>query len=413
MRNEKGRSKRMVNPAEQFNNGMSFYEQGQFLEAQQAFELVLVECPTAAEAELNLGNTFFLQNQLETAEAHWLKAIEMDATVSKAYYNLGNLYFQKGDIDRAYYYWFMFSKVDPTHALVLYNLGLVCEQLKMMHKSYEFFKRFLALQPYGPEAVALQNRMKEAQPLVENNLKVAEYNLKAGNIDKALAAYEQSQLCLPMNHFAYQHFGSLLYRRARWKEAAHWYEQALIEIPRHYGILINLGIVYERLDDPLQALWSYHMAQYYGREQVSRELAKPLHRLYPLLDNESFMQQSMDRIQKGMQEYRLIETDQVAQRLNRLVLDRAPKYNTYMLPIMHQVKMFSSPQHRQIDMWEVEAAELIKQGNYEEALNLYKQCLAMGARYVDARDMQKKVEEMEVKTREAKLLALKDSAIAS
>ena len=402
----------MSNPAHEFNNGMSLYEEGQFQQAQQAFELVLVECPTAAEAELNLGNTLFLQQKPDEAEIHWLKAVEMDATVCKAYYNLGNLYFQRDDMERAYYYWVMFSKIDPTHALVLYNLGLLCEKANLLNKSYDYFKRFLTLCPYGPEAVALQMRMKQAQPLVENNLKVAEYNLRAGQIEKSIKAYQESIVCLPLNHHAYQHFASLLYRSGRWAEAAHWYELALVEVPRHYGMLINLGILYENLNDPLQALWCYHLALYYGREQVTQVLGKPLNRLYPLLNDEAFIQQCIDRINTAKKAFNLLDTEQLTQRLNRLVLDRAPQYNPMLVSLVHEVKLFSSPQQRQVEFWKSSAEASIAAGNFEEALATYKQCMALGARYVDTRDMRKQIEDLENKIEGAKLAAATAAATA-
>ena len=77
--------------------GVSYYEQGAYFEAMQAFEKALEEDPGLADAHLYIGNIHARQNRHAAAIDAYEKAVDADAEFAEAYNNLGSMY---ANVDR-------------------------------------------------------------------------------------------------------------------------------------------------------------------------------------------------------------------------------------------------------------------------------------------------------------------------
>ncbi|MCY4546631.1 MAG: tetratricopeptide repeat protein [Gemmatimonadetes bacterium] len=72
--------------------GVTYYEQGAYFEAMQAFEKALEEDPGLADAHLYIGNIHARQNRHAAAIDAYEKAVDADAEFAEAYNNLGSMY---------------------------------------------------------------------------------------------------------------------------------------------------------------------------------------------------------------------------------------------------------------------------------------------------------------------------------
>lgn len=77
--------------------GLTYYDQGAYAEAMQAFEQALAEDPGLAEAHLYIGNIHALQDRHAEAIEAYETAISVDGQFFEAYNNLGSMY---ADMDR-------------------------------------------------------------------------------------------------------------------------------------------------------------------------------------------------------------------------------------------------------------------------------------------------------------------------
>ena len=77
--------------------GVTYYEQGAYFEAMQAFEKALEEDSGLADAHLYIGNIHARQNRHAAAIDAYEKAVDADAEFAEAYNNLGSMY---ANVDR-------------------------------------------------------------------------------------------------------------------------------------------------------------------------------------------------------------------------------------------------------------------------------------------------------------------------
>ncbi len=105
---------------------MTLYMNGQWQEAEQAFEKLLGEFPDNAFIMLNLAQVYYSLGRLDEAIEMNKKALEANPELGIAYYRLGVCYFRAGRLVRALE---AFNSVveskSQSHAMARYFVGLI------------------------------------------------------------------------------------------------------------------------------------------------------------------------------------------------------------------------------------------------------------------------------------------------
>jgi tetratricopeptide (TPR) repeat protein len=242
-----------------FEEGVKAYQNGDYPAASAAFLKVLDSEPYSSETLLNLGNVYFKQDHPDDAVEIWKKTIQTNPMESKAYLNLGNYYYSQKDYNKAVDYWEIFQKIEPTHTNINLNLGLAYESTNQLQKAFQCYNNFLRIST-GAEKAKLKQRLSEAGRVADHNLKQAEILMKYGRLQEARTAFEMSVRLVPLDPKSYKHYASVLYHLQNYPDACEWYEKAHASMPEDTSILINLGVIYEKLEKPFLALWAYDMA---------------------------------------------------------------------------------------------------------------------------------------------------------
>lgn len=117
-----------INPAERNNAGNTFYEQGGYADAANAYQAAQVAAPDAPEAYYNAASAFARIGRLQTAVAALEQALKTadDELTTRAYYNLGNVYFDLAQYDKAIeaYRTVLLRQPDDEDARYNYELAL-------------------------------------------------------------------------------------------------------------------------------------------------------------------------------------------------------------------------------------------------------------------------------------------------
>ena len=242
-----------------FEEGVKAYQEGDYSAASAAFLQVLESEPYSSETLLNLGNVYFKQEHPDNAVEMWKKAIQTNPMETKAYLNLGNYYYSQQDYSKAVDYWEIFQKIEPSHVNINLNLGLAYEATNQIQKAFHCFNNFLRVSS-GEEKLNLKQRLSEASRIAAHNLRQAETLMQHGRLEEAKKAFDMSVRLVPLDPKSYKHYASVLYKLQDYDEACLWYEKAQTSMPEDTSILINLGIIYEKLEKPFFALWAYDMA---------------------------------------------------------------------------------------------------------------------------------------------------------
>lgn len=244
-----------------FHEGVSLYQAGKFEGARDAFQKLMAAFPHSSEVKLNYGNTLFQLSNKPGAEAAWKQAIELDPMEAKAYLNLGNLYFEQQQYPQAIFYWEQFRKIQPRHAIVLLNLGIAYERQGNLEPAHECFKNYLSTAPRGKEPLQVANRLRALQRNYESAEKAAKAYMERGMNDKAREAFAQALKNAPGTAAVYKAYASLLYQARTWEEATRFYLKSNTLKENDPTVLINLGVLYEKQNRPLDALWAYRLAK--------------------------------------------------------------------------------------------------------------------------------------------------------
>jgi tetratricopeptide (TPR) repeat protein len=372
-----------------FKQGVEAYASRNYDAAESAFKKVLEIEPYSSESLLNLGNVYFKRNNLPEAESYWQKAIQMNPLEDKAYLNLGNLYFGQKAYGKAISFWTIFQKLCPTHGNVCLNLGLAYEAIALMPEAYQYFNHFIAVSRGDKEAIKLKSRMAEAERIAEHNLKQAEKLMHNGQLVKAREAYDNSVKLVPVSPKVYKHYATVLYQLGQYMEASRWYENAYRYKPGDTGILINLGVIYEKLEDHFMALWAYWSAINSDPKGISGKVKQRYDALWKqygttLLDN------ATQRLRQQVNRMQYDDAQKLANRVFEVVFALAPE----KLPEVQGIRTFleerQDPTLLAANIAYSMGEDYRESGQYEKAMYMYD-------RYIDLMPMGDRVGEVKQK----------------
>lgn len=248
-----------------FNQGLQQYQDGHYSESLETFKQLETLRPHASEVALNIGNSYFQLGLLDQARQYLEKSLGLDPMEAMAYLNLGNVYFKQEQFEKAVFYWEQCRTLVKDNPTVWLNMGVAYDRLSMPDKALRSYSVYLGLEPKSMEAARLRARFESAKRVFENNIKVAEQYLANSDSQKARDIYQKELAQYPGTVKIYKTYASLLYHLGDLQESLNYYLKAhelrmLEEIGADPGILINLGVIFEKLNRPVDALWAYTLA---------------------------------------------------------------------------------------------------------------------------------------------------------
>ncbi len=356
---------------DQFKYALSLYENGQYKEARAVFQELVEVFPHRSEIWLNLGNVDFKLEAFPSAESHWKKAIDLNPMEQNAYLNLGNLYFKQERHRKALEYWKQYRNINPKNATVWLNLGLAHEQLGDIDLAHDAYKHFLRMAPQSSDTARLRKRFGLAQKVFENNIRVAERALAEGRLQDAREAYEKA---LP--HFygtfrSYKSYAALLYRLNDFNEALENYLRAHRMNPDDAGILINLGVIYEKRREYVDAIWAYDRARLLNPPDIE----KIRHRLNGLLDNHQ--KEFVVYLDKARGEIGHGKFSEAEIRLRRLrdLDDYTPALQPQVQEALIELEEITHPAIRALKVYLALAEKAREDGKFDQAIAYYNRFL--------------------------------------
>jgi tetratricopeptide (TPR) repeat protein len=159
----------LENVAELFARGVAMEEHpSTHDEAIRSYQRILEIEPSHPAAHINLGTLYYNQQNFVAAEEHYRAAVAADERYALAYFDLGNVLDETGRIDDAIVAYRNAVRLAPTYADAHYNLALAYERSGAPRAALRHWKMYLKLDGSGPWAVHARSqvaRILEVDPL--------------------------------------------------------------------------------------------------------------------------------------------------------------------------------------------------------------------------------------------------------
>ncbi len=356
---------------QQFDSALKLYKLESFEEARKAFLQLVKTYPQHSEIWLNLGNAEFQLNALPNAEKSWKRCLDTNPLEPNAYLNLGNLYFKQKRYQKALNYWHQFVTLKPNQATVWLNMGLAYEERQDLDQAFKHYKHYMQLNPSSTQSRQLKQRTTTAQTISLRNVNTAEQALGKGHFKKAHEAFQKAFSQYPGNAKSYKTFAALLYKQNKRDEALKYYLKSYACAAEDTGVLVNLGVIYEKQKEYTHAIWAYHRAiecNTADREKVQK-------RLDLLMQNHGdhlskVLEQAESEINRGHFE----EAEILLTRLQEVVVLQ-PELGPPLQKQIERLGLQTNPKRRAAITYYQEGEKARAEGKYDQALVFYRQYL--------------------------------------
>ncbi|MBF0409225.1 MAG: tetratricopeptide repeat protein [Candidatus Riflebacteria bacterium] len=218
------------------------------------------------------------------------------AASAKMHIDVGLNHFYKKRFLEAFQEFKTASEIDPRNAEARYNLARIYKLQGYLREAVEELQTALVLMPdYQPA----RRELAEIKKLIEKDIsssrkpeikqsqivipeisagedsyeRRAQALLKAGNIEGAIAALEESAKKNTFNAKTCKTLGYLYYRKSKFFDAVMWYEKAAQLSPSDPDIALDMGIVYFKIEDYDKAISFFDRALKYSPEMVKAHYA--------------------------------------------------------------------------------------------------------------------------------------------
>lgn len=349
------------------------YESGQYAQALDELRVLSDMLPANSEIQLNLANVYFKLEDDSQAEVHWKKAIELDPMEGSAYLNLGNLYFKRNRLEDALQQWETCKRINKQNPSLWLNLGVAYERLQEPDKAMDHYSVYLGLQKSGTEAAKLMQRFDAMRKQFEERVKAGENALTTGDTASAKKLLGKALATYPGTARMYKTYASLLYQDGELEPALKYYLRALEANPEDVGVIINLGVIYERIGQPIDAVWAYFKAS----RLSSTEKDKVTRRFEGMLA----------KYKSGFPDY--LHAAQTLVRQGRLRqaqvrLERLGELDVYLETLRGEVKEWrekvedmTDPTARAARTYYARGEDARNNGRFDQALTFYQKYLAL------------------------------------
>ena len=125
------------------------------------YESILELDPRHAPSAINLGTIFYNQRQYLVAEQLYRRATEADPAYALAFFDLGNVLDELQRMDEAIEAYCTAIRLVPKYADAHYNLALAYERRNERRKALKHWMTYLKLDPVGPWASHARGQAKK------------------------------------------------------------------------------------------------------------------------------------------------------------------------------------------------------------------------------------------------------------
>ncbi|HEY7098633.1 MAG TPA: FG-GAP-like repeat-containing protein [Terriglobales bacterium] len=182
------------------------------------------------------------QNMPKTSAERQAKALPFPGVADsdefrRNYLSYGSVYFQREYFDQAFAAFELALSGDPTSAEATYGIGSVYLKQNRLAEARESFERATKLVAGYPDTL----------PNSWNNLGLLQAN--AGNIDDAIANFEEALKLNPEHPIALLNLGNAYRRKQQWDKARQILERAVAAHPQDAEANYSLAMVFAQSDD--------------------------------------------------------------------------------------------------------------------------------------------------------------------
>ena len=160
---------------EDFEKGITLYEEEKYAEAIELFKGILEGYPDAYIMNRNIGDGYFQLEDYDQAEVYYLKHLESDPENHDVIIAIGNCYGNRGDNETALEWYKKIDMDDIKDPVVLYNIGVFFYNTSQFNDAMLYFKKALEIKEDSLDAL----------------YQLGLAHLALGNRDAALAEFEK------------------------------------------------------------------------------------------------------------------------------------------------------------------------------------------------------------------------------
>ena len=242
--------------------GSVFFQRGYYAEAADAFQQVLKENNSSAEAFYGLGSVYLKQGKNDEAGSAFERAThsqpEYPDTLPNAWNNLGLLHARGDQTEQAISDFQTALSISPNHLIARNNLGNAYRQAKRWGDARDTFQKVLAINPNDADA----------------NYGLAMVFAQQDDTNDAYEHLKKALDARPVFPEALNNLGILYLRTSRRDEAVSTFEQCIRVSPTFEQAYFNLARVYaiEGSRDKARAVLSNLLTQQPGNSQAQKAL---------------------------------------------------------------------------------------------------------------------------------------------
>lgn len=248
--------------------------------AQRYLEKVIKLNPATLEAHALLASIYANQRNYSSAVTAYGKVIELDPDRAEAHFGLGHIYFRMQRWNEAIASLEKAISLDIANKETYFTIGNAFEELREFAKAAEAYEKYLNEKPettwmgylrlglcrkelgqFDLAVAALEAALKEQPQDIKVNYSLAESYQKAGQLEKAEAAYANLATLNPQDAMTYYSAVVRMYDEANRYENAIGAAKKVIELsPKSEIAVYNLGIMYFKLERHEEAIQIFRQA---------------------------------------------------------------------------------------------------------------------------------------------------------
>ncbi|UCC38697.1 MAG: tetratricopeptide repeat protein [Candidatus Aminicenantes bacterium] len=178
---------------EEMRKANKLFQEGKYEEALKEYQEAVNENPEDATGYYNIGVTYIILEKPDEAIEAFKGTIEIQPGNYEALKNLGQLYGEKKNYEESSKYYSLALKISSDDPEVFYNLGVCLMNLGNPTGAMDAFQKSIERQEdYADSYYQLgllylnQNKMEEAQAVLEKFLQIAPDDSKAPNVKKII-----------------------------------------------------------------------------------------------------------------------------------------------------------------------------------------------------------------------------------
>lgn len=199
-----------IDSTEKFKQALSFHQQGNLLQAKQAYEEIISMDPLHANSLHFLGVLCYQEKDLTRGVELITKAIAINPNSAGFYSNLGVVLMELQDYEQAAKNYKKALEIDLGNDNYHYNCGNALQKLERFEQSIPYYQKAISINPQNSDYY---------HNLGESYQKTKELSLAVENFQKAIAIHPNSESHLQC--------GAALSNLKQYDKAFHHYEKAL------------------------------------------------------------------------------------------------------------------------------------------------------------------------------------------